>query len=119
MWGQVVGDGGRVEAVVRTVVSLLAERKYGELEVMTRSRLYTAHDIADAVSRYAETIVIPPDQAFEDLDIVRTADAEPTFDVDFRLWTVESGRSSISLSLLVTEFPDGDMDVILANIVTR
>lgn len=65
------------------------------------SRL-TAAQIEEAIRSYGRTLVIPPSDALEDLDVVRVMGAsEPTWSVRFDLWTLEDGRSDLSLECTI------------------
>jgi hypothetical protein len=71
----------------------------------SRSRL-TSEDLRNVIRDYGRTLVLPPDDAYADLDVVRvTTMEEPTWSVHAPLWTIEEGRSDLSLELTITLTP--------------
>jgi hypothetical protein len=98
-----------VEETVRLIVRLLVERDYEGL-----GRLLTAPaglDVGDyirrAVERYGAEVCMPPDdEALRDsirtLEYVPGADP-PAWLLDIDLWTVQDGRSDLTLQVTLTD----------------
>lgn len=97
---------GAVQAI-KLVVGLLVESNYEVLEKMTQGRHLTAEEMARAVTEYGRTLVLPPDEAYEDIDAIdSTVDGKHTHAVDFPLWTKEEGRSDLEVELTLVEVMD-------------
>jgi len=87
---------------VKTVVGLLVAGKYQELEDLTSGTRLSAEDMGGAIRQHGRALVTPPEQAYEELDVVEVRDASPPrWSVRMNLWTAEEGRSDLSLELTV------------------
>jgi hypothetical protein len=65
------------------------------------SRL-TAEGLHNVIANYGRTLTFPPANAYENLDAVRVSKASnPTWTVDLPLWTIEEGRSDLTLQLTI------------------
>jgi len=94
----------RIREVVRSVVGLLARRDYEALQRLSRGRRLTATELRQAVEEYGRTIIMPPDEAFEDLDVVDVDAPSPMrHGVRFDLWTAQEGRSDLTLEMTITD----------------
>jgi len=93
---------------VRSVVDLLVAAKYEDIERATSETRLTAVDIARVIQEYGRVLIAPPDDAYEDLDVVQVQNVSPArWSVRMNLWTAEEGRSDLSLELTIVEGPDG------------
>jgi hypothetical protein len=93
---------------VRIVVDLLVRQEYGVLEAMTRGNRLSAKDIRWAVEQYGRTLIAPPEDAWNAVEIYRVEPSSvPTFSIDVLLWSREEGRSDLTLSLTLVEFAPG------------
>ncbi|MDM8009222.1 MAG: hypothetical protein QUV05_24025 [Phycisphaerae bacterium] len=98
----------RFANTVKSVVDLLVAGRYAELERLTAGTRLSADDMAGAIRQYGRVLVTPPEEAYEDLDAVQVRNASPPrWSVRMSLWTVEEGRSDLSLELTVAESGDG------------
>ncbi len=96
-------------------IGLLAHELIGELAVgnydglvrrCTSSRL-TSDDLRTVIADYGRRLVSPPANAYQKIDAVRVANsAIPTWSVRIPVWTVEEGRSDLTLEFTVA-FSDG------------
>jgi hypothetical protein len=103
-------------AKVRSVVELLAAGKYDDLEKLTDGRRLTSAEMALAVREYGRCLIAPPDDAYEELDVVQVQNRVPAeWSVWMPLWSKEEGRSDLTLQLTVREV-DGDLLVELDDI---
>ena len=94
----------RLEQPVRQVLSLLAKRQYAELESLTEGVRLKATDIANVVADYGRTIIVPPDDAYQLMDVVEvTATLPPRWSITMPIWSKEEGRSDLSVELTVIE----------------
>ena len=93
-----------IEVAVRVVVDLLVRGEYETIERMTEGARMSASEIGEAVSEYGRTLV-PPDPAWWPLvEITPVAVERAKFHVAAPLWTLEEGRSDLTLELWLTEF---------------
>jgi len=93
---------------VRQVIKLLVERRYSELELLTKGIRLGARDIAQAVADYKKTLVIPPEDSYDLMNVVSVRNSEPPkWSIIMPLWTKEEGRSDLSIELtLIKETQD-------------
>ncbi|RYH57507.1 MAG: hypothetical protein EON54_11785 [Alcaligenaceae bacterium] len=84
--------------LVKRVVELLVAGEFGAAAQITGFSRLSTEDIAEAIRSYGRTLVVPPSHVWQELDIVRVAAAaDPTWSVVCDLWTLEEGRSDLSL----------------------
>ena len=69
--------GDAVARCVRDVVHMLVRGAYAELEERTGATRLRARDIEAGIAEYGRTLVLPPDAAYEDIDIVPIRASEP------------------------------------------
>ena len=85
---------------IRQVIEHLVAGKYAELESLTGRQRRSAQEIAEAISGYGRQLVLPPDSAFELMDVVEVRDVQPRqWSVTMPLWTHEEGRSDLSIGV--------------------
>jgi hypothetical protein len=102
------GDAFPFEAAVREVVALLVRGEYAALEVLSRGVRLGADDLARAVREYPATLALPPAGRELPLGVYEHRGAVPrSWGVDADLWSIEEGRSDLTLQLTVRERPDG------------
>ncbi len=90
--------------LIRKIVGLLVAGHYREVVRLAPLSRLNDQSISRAIGEYGRTLIIPPDSAFEHLDIVRVKDASPErYSVRMNLWTVEEGQSDLSIELTVVE----------------
>jgi hypothetical protein len=71
---------------------------------MTSGRRLSAADIRDAVKSYGRTLVRPPDDLPDDLELTEVrGDGPRRVAATMSLYTAEEGRSDLSLELQLTE----------------
>ncbi len=92
-----------LEPVVRSVVDRLVNGEYADaVQGCSASRL-TADDLREAVQDYGRTLIVPPPDAYRDLDVVAVRDSShPTWSVSAPLWSREEGRSDLTLELTIS-----------------
>lgn len=88
---------------VRRIVSLLVEGRYADLEQQTHGVRLTAGEMAKAIADYGRTLVLPPQDAFNLMNIVKIKNAPKQWSVDMPLWTREEGRSDLTIDLRISE----------------
>jgi hypothetical protein len=87
---------------VREVMELLAAGSYAEVERLTKRVRLTAQEMETVIRDYGRRLVVPPEGAFEFMDVVEVRNADPpSWSVTMPLWTREEGRSDLSLELTI------------------
>lgn len=82
------------------------------LESLSRGRRLTADEMDQAIRDYGKKLVLPPDDAFENLDVIKVEAAQPpTWSVVFDLWTEREGRSDLSLELTLTDIGNEELGI--------
>ena len=97
-----------VQTAIREIVSLICAREFeAALQHCAISRL-TASDIQAVIDDYGRTPANPPIGAEQFDDVVNVEGRlDPTWSVRTPLWTLEEGRSDLTLELTVTQRADG------------
>lgn len=97
-----------LKAPVRQIVALLATSDYDQVACITGGQGLDTAAIESAIRGYGRTLVLPPDSAFDQLDVVRVQSVcPPRWSVRMRLWTAEEGRSDLSIELTAIEDETG------------
>ena len=97
-----------VEVSVRTVVDLLVRQEYEALARMTGGIRMSASDIREAIKEYGRTLMPPAaDTWWPTVVVTPVHSGPPTLHVAAPLWTVEEGRSDLSLELHLIEITEG------------
>jgi hypothetical protein len=90
---------------VGVIVGLLVHRDYDVVESLTRGQLLSADLIRTAVEEYGQTLIVPPDEAWDRMEVVELAGPGPAeYHVVFPLWTAEEGLSDLAIELRYVEF---------------
>ncbi len=94
----------RLRQPVREIIELLVAGKYVKIEALTKGVRLSAGEMAQAVGDYGRHLVVPPEKAFELLDVVEVRNMQPPrWSVTMPLWTQEEGRSDLSLELTLID----------------
>ena len=95
-----MSENPKLKATVRQVVSMLVQGDYETLERLTNGVRLTVAEMAEGVREYGGSLILPPDGAFENLDVVEVEGAKRReWSVNVDLWTAEEGRSDLTLEL--------------------
>jgi hypothetical protein len=98
--------------IVREIMSMLAERDYRALELLTRGVRLSAEQIETAIRQYGRTVAPYPESAAPQLDAIEVAHASaPTWSVRAPVFTVEEGWSDLTLELTLLDRPQGECEV--------
>ena len=90
----------RLQQPVRAIIELLVDGKYAELETLTKGIRLTGGEMAKAIADYGRQLVVPPEDAFELMDVLEVRAVQPPrWSITMPLWTKEEGRSDLSLEL--------------------
>ena len=77
----------------------------------------TAVEMAEGVSAYGGRLILPPADAFDNLDVVEVEGTQPReWSVNVGLWTAEEGRSDLTLELTLREGEEEIFDVEIDNV---
>ncbi len=89
----------RLLRTLRHVIELLVNQQYNQLERITGGRRLKAEYIRAGVEDYGRTLILPPDSAFKNANIVAVeVDTEiAMYSVRFYLHTKEEGPSDLEL----------------------
>jgi hypothetical protein len=84
---------------IRRLVSDLASGAFREVVADGRAGRLTAAELEAAVRTYGRTLVPLPDDAFALVETYELSGDPNALAVDVPLWTIEEGRSDLTLSL--------------------
>ena len=94
----------KLERTVVRVVELLVQGKYEELESLSKTNRLTAQDLERAVADYGRSLTMPPMESLKQANVIEIGGSKPTkWYVGIDLWTVEEGRSDLTLELTLTD----------------
>ena len=95
-------------STVRALVEQLARGQYDLLISRCLETRLTGEDLREVVRGYGRKLVVPPSNAYKELDAVKIeAVAIPTWSVRVPVWTEEEGRSDLTIELSISLTPDG------------
>lgn len=95
----------KLKELVSTIIQLLVDADYPELELRSKGIRLNAHDLDRAISEYGCHLVLPPANAYELMDVVKVKGCDK-WSVTMPLWSREEGRSDLSIELTVVECSD-------------
>ena len=102
---------------IAQIISWLVAGDYKSIEAATQGIRLSAESLHAAVTSYGKTLIAPPDFGLDKLDIVEiTNSASPSWSVNVNLWTVEEGRSVLSLECTVIGRSTGGINVAVDNL---
>lgn len=89
--------------LLRQVVEWMVAGDFKAVAVASGNTRLSAEEMREAIESYGRTLVHLPDSVWEDLDVIRVEVAvDPTWAVCVDLWTLEEGRSDLSLECTIT-----------------
>lgn len=93
------------------IVRMLVRKEYDGLEAMSDGIRLKAEHIASGISEYGRTLVDPPKEAYDALDIIQISGEVPSqYSIRFLLFTAEEGESDLELRVtLIDDSPDALM----------
>lgn len=84
------------------LIRLLAEGRFDSVEEVTNGVRLAASDIKNALGRYGRTLVYPPSEAYELMDVIEVRSAgQRRWSIAMPLWTKEEGRSDLSIEVTI------------------
>jgi hypothetical protein len=96
-----------VETAIRVIVDLLVRRQFSAVEAITRGVRLPAAEIEAAVTSYGRTFVAPGVGWWQAVTVTPVHTEPGTFHAAVPLWTVEEGRSDLTLELRLREVSEG------------
>mgnify|MGYP000884154324 CR=1 FL=1 len=91
---------------IRNLVADLARGRLDEIEADGRAGRLSASELLSAIRDYGRTLLPLPDEAVSLIDIFPSDHDSTKSFLDVPLWTVEEGRSDLTLSLVATREVD-------------
>ena len=103
----------KISDTVRHLVGMLVAGDYAGLEAISRGRRLTAEQLRQAAEEYGRELRMPPEPVFGNIeDVIELEDATwRAWSVLVDLWTVEEGRSDLTLELVLTETGGEQYDI--------
>jgi hypothetical protein len=96
------------KAPVCRIISLLVEGRYSDIEILTKSVRLAACDVKGIVNEYGRRLIMPPEEAFNLMNVVRVRNSGPQkWSITMPLWTEEEGRSDLSIILTLIQSDQG------------
>lgn len=94
----------RIVVLLKQVITWLVSGDYLAVEACSRGVRLSADMMRQAIEEYGRSLIVPPDAVFSDIDIIRVTNADvPTFSIRLDLWTIEEGRSDLTLECTVID----------------
>ena len=105
----------KISDTVRHLVGMLVAGDYAGLEAISRGRRLTAEELRQAVEEYGRELRMPPESVFEtfdedNIDVFELARPR-SWSVLVDLWTVEEGRSDLTLDVVLTDTGGEQYDI--------
>ena len=108
----------KISDTVRHLVGMLVAGDYAGLEAVSRGRRLTAEQLRQAVEEYGRELRMPPEPVFDNIeDVIELEDAtRRAWSVLVDLWTVEEGRSDLTLEVVLTDTGGEQYDIEIHNL---
>lgn len=109
-------DTGKLSRTIQHVVDLLVRHEYSALEALTRGRRLNADEIEQAVTDYGRRLASPSVDGLPRSVVPIEGNIPERWSVYVDLWTVEEGRSDLTLELTLTDSIQDQYEVQVDNI---
>jgi hypothetical protein len=110
-------DKSKISDTVRRLVEMLVAEDYDGIEEATQGCRLTAEQLRQAVEEYGRELQMPPEVVFHNLDVNEIEAAIPRAEwVLVDLWTVEEGRSDLTLEIRLTDTGGALYDIEINNL---
>jgi hypothetical protein len=88
----------RIKLTILRLLQWLVAKDYRAVEAFTKGVRLTAPVLQQAIAEYGKTLIMPPDRALEELDVIEIENSSPkAWSVRVDLWTAEEGPSDLSM----------------------
>lgn len=84
------------------IVELLVQGDYDLLIKRSQESRLTSADLSKVINTYGRTLTLPPESAYDSLDVIQLSGSTDTWSVRVPLWTREEGRSDLTLMSTIT-----------------
>lgn len=102
---------------LRQVVRWLVVGDFQAVENRSEGVRLTSEMMRRAIEEYGRTLVMPPEEAFLDIDAIDVLTSDlPTWSIRFDLWTKEERHSDLSLECTIIVHKDGSIAIEIDNI---
>lgn len=82
----------QIKEIIASLISLLVEGDYSEIERKTHRERLSAEEMKTAVEQYGKKLVTPPSEAYNDMDVIKVKGSRiPQWSISMPLWTMEEG----------------------------
>ena len=109
----------KIRSAARFVLNLLTQKDYASLSDLTAPGPVhlNADDIQRTIESYPATIRLPEESELV-IDVVELENSFPRqYSVDVAVFTVEEGRSDLTVRMIVTDNPDGGYAVVFYDVL--
>lgn len=97
-------DPQKLNETLNRVGQLLVAGMYVEIAQLTNNQHLTAEELRQAVVGYGRNLIIPPEAEWKPRSVVELEGSTPrAWSVYVDLWTLEEGRSDLTLELTLRE----------------
>jgi len=100
---------------INSLIEKLVQKDYAGLERNGQARRLGAAGLREAVAEYGRQLTRVPPEAFELSDAVAIDFQPGNWNVNMNLWTVEEGRSDLTLTLTASDL-DGRIVVVIEDL---
>ncbi len=102
---------------IMKIVELLVKKKYQALELLSNGSRLSASEINQAICDYDAELIMPPQDDFLNIDSIEIINSNPkSWSIRYDLWTVEEGRSDLTLEVTLIDTDDDLFKAELDNI---
>ena len=99
----------RIYSSTKQLIIWLVNGRYEMLQNISNGIRLSAEQLQEAVEEYGHILVLPPDEKFEQIDLIEILNSSPRkWSVRFDLWTEDEGRSDLTLEFTLIE-QEGEM----------
>jgi len=96
------------------IITMLVNKEYEKFAEVIHCQDLNSSDILNIIEDFGETLIIPEFKELEQLNIIDIEESE--WAIDFNLWTKESGKSDLTLQLIVKKNLDSSLNIELDDI---
>ena len=111
----------RVRATTVQLLRWLVAGDYAAIEHFTAGVRMPSAEIQESVNKYGRTLIMPPERSLDDLDVIDIAPevcrGRRQWSVRVALWTVEEGRSDLSMECTMIDRSGDLLGVEMDNII--
>ena len=113
-----MADDPRIKNEVRKIVQWLVECDYDAIVNYTNGHRLPAKEIRFAIEDYGRKLVMVPENQFENLDVIEVTKACPReWSVRCPLWTLEEGRSDLTLEMSIIDTSQEELRTEIDNVI--